>query len=72
MARWLLVLFLIVPVVEIAVIVQVGQRIGAWPTVALLLVESVLGAWLVKREGRRAWDSLRSDPRATGGCPTWH
>jgi UPF0716 protein FxsA len=44
----LVVLFLVVPIVEIAVIVQVGQVIGPWPTVLLLLLESALGAWLVK------------------------
>jgi len=55
----LVVLFLVVPVVEIAVIVQVGQQIGVVPTIVLLLVESALGAWLVRREGRRAWDAVR-------------
>ncbi len=58
---WLLVLaFLVVPVVEIYVIVQVGQEIGALPTVALLLFESALGAWIVRREGARAWGALRA------------
>jgi UPF0716 protein FxsA len=52
--------FLIMPILEIYVIIQVGQVIGAWPTVALLIVESALGAWLVKREGRRAWAALRT------------
>ena len=47
--------FLVVPVVEIYVIVQVGQEIGAAPTVLLLIVESLLGAWMLKREGGRAW-----------------
>jgi UPF0716 protein FxsA len=56
----LLLLFLLTPVVEIYVIIQVGQEIGALPTVVLLLVESALGAWLVKREGRRAWEALRT------------
>jgi UPF0716 protein FxsA len=57
---WLLVVaFLVVPVVEIYVIVQVGQEIGALPTVALLLFESALGAWIVRREGARAWGALR-------------
>ena len=57
---WLLVLaFLVVPVVEIYVIVQVGQEIGALSTVALLLFESALGAWIVRREGSRAWAALR-------------
>jgi UPF0716 protein FxsA len=60
MAVLLIVLFLVVPVVEIYVIVQVGQEIGALPTVALLIIESLIGAWLVRREGRRAWDALRT------------
>ena len=59
---------LVVPIVEIAVIVQVGQLIGFWPTLVLLLVESALGAWLVKREGRRAWQALRGAVR-TGHLP---
>lgn len=52
--------FLAVPILEIYVIIQVGQAIGAVPTVVLLLAESILGAWLVKHEGRRAWKALRS------------
>jgi UPF0716 protein FxsA len=49
---WLLaVVFLIVPIVELAVIIQVGQAIGALETIALLIAVSVLGGWLVKREG---------------------
>ncbi|MGI8331812.1 FxsA family protein [Actinomadura scrupuli] len=51
--------FLVLPVLEIYVIIQVGTVIGGWPTVALLLVESLLGAWIVRREGRRAWRALR-------------
>ena len=68
MARWLLVAFLVVPIVEIAVIIQVGQLIGVWPTVVLLVVESALGAWLVRREGRRAWGSLQA-VFSEGGSP---
>jgi UPF0716 protein FxsA len=56
----LLVAFLLVPIVEIYVILQVGQLIGGWPTVVLLVVESLLGAWIVRREGRRAWRALTS------------
>jgi len=65
----LIVLFLIVPIVEIYVIVQVGQQIGALPTIALLLIESAIGAWLVKREGRRAWSALRAAV-GTGRLPS--
>ncbi len=55
-------LFLVVPFVELFVLIQVGHAIGALPTVGLLLVVAVVGAWLVKREGigvvRRARDLL--------------
>ncbi|WP_460458745.1 FxsA family protein [Angustibacter peucedani] len=54
----LVVLLLVVPTLEIAVIVAVGRAIGGWPTLGLLLVESALGAWLVRREGSRAWAAL--------------
>ena len=57
---WLVFLaLLVVPLAEIALIVAVGKVIGGWQTVALLLVESALGAYLVKREGRRTWQALR-------------
>jgi len=50
---------LVVPVAEIALIVAVGKVIGGWQTVALLFLESALGAYLVKREGRRSWQGLK-------------
>lgn len=55
---WLLIAFLVVPIVEIYVIIQIGSVIGPWWTVGLLVADSVAGAWLVKREGRRAWRAL--------------
>jgi len=51
MLGWLALVFLVVPIIELVVIIQVGQVIGAWYTVALLVAISVVGAWLVKREG---------------------
>jgi len=57
---WLLVgLFIVVPLVEIFVIIQVGRVIGAWPTVLLLFVDGILGSWLIRHEGSRAWRALR-------------
>ncbi len=56
----LLVAFVVVPLVEIYVIIQIGQVIGAWWTILLLVADSVLGSWLVKREGGRAWRALQS------------
>lgn len=56
-----------VVVLEVVVLVQVAQLIGWW-TVLLLLGCSLVGAWLVKREGARAWSALR-DAVADGGAP---
>jgi UPF0716 protein FxsA len=47
----LLLLFLVVPVVELYVIVQVAQGVGVLNTMVLLVVVSVVGSWLVKHEG---------------------
>ena len=70
--RWLAVVFvllLVVPVLEIAAIIAVGKVIGGWQTLVLLLVESALGAWLVRREGARAWKAL-STALNTGQMPS--
>jgi UPF0716 protein FxsA len=56
----LLVAFVVMPLVEIYVLIQVGQIIGAWWTILLLVVASILGAWLVRREGARAWRALQA------------
>jgi UPF0716 protein FxsA len=58
-----------VPVLEIAAIIAVGKVIGGWQTLALLVFESVLGAWLVRREGARAWEALSTALR-TGRMPS--
>lgn len=55
----LAVLFVVVPIVEIYLLIQVGQAIGGWTTVGLLVLDSILGAYLVKREGGRAWEALQ-------------
>ena len=47
----LAVLFLVVPLLELYVIIQVGQAIGALNTIGILLLDSLIGAWLMKREG---------------------
>ncbi len=58
---WLLVVaFVVVPLVEIYVLIQVGQVIGPLWTIVLLVADSVLGTWLVRREGVRAWRGMRS------------
>jgi len=51
----LVVAFIVVPIVELYVIVQVGQAIGVLATIGLLLAVAIIGSWLVKREGARSW-----------------
>lgn len=63
MVGLLLLAFLVVPIVELAVIVQVAQGIGLANTIGLLIVISAVGAWLAKREGvgvaRRFLDTMQ-------------
>lgn len=63
-----LAVFLGLPILEIWVILQVGHQIGALPTVLLLVAESALGAFVVKREGIRAWRAL-TQSLSTGTLP---
>lgn len=51
----LLLLFIVVPIVELAVILQVGSLIGVWWTIALLVADSILGSLLMRSQGRAVW-----------------
>jgi UPF0716 protein FxsA len=51
----LVVLFIVVPIAEIYVIIKVGELIGVWPTIALLIADAVLGSMLLRQQGRAAW-----------------
>ena len=64
LTRLTLALLLLMPIIEIAVIVAVGQAIGGWPTFLLLVATSLLGAWLIRREGGRAWRALEQAVRS--------
>jgi UPF0716 protein FxsA len=67
--RWVLfVLFVVMPLIEIYVLIQVGQVIGPWWTILLLVADSLIGTWLIRREGGRAWAALRT-ALASGRMP---
>jgi UPF0716 protein FxsA len=51
----LILLFIVVPIAEIYVIIQVGQAIGALWTVLLLIADALIGARLLRWQGGRAW-----------------
>lgn len=55
MALLLVVLFIVVPIAEIYVIIKVGELIGIWPTIFLLLADALIGSWLLRHQGRSAW-----------------
>ncbi|MEQ7846209.1 FxsA family protein [Nocardioides kribbensis] len=59
-ALLLVVAFVVMPIVEIYVLIQVGQVIGVGWTVLLLVLDSILGGWLIRREGARAWRAMRA------------
>ena len=64
----LLLLFTLVPIVELAVLIEIGQHLGMLPTVALVLATGALGAALARREGIQAFHRLR-DSIGQGSFP---
>lgn len=69
--RWwwaLVLLFVVLPLVELYFLVQLGQVIGAWWTILVVVVIGVGGTYLMKREGGRAWRALR-EALGTGRMP---
>ena len=64
----LLLLFLLVPLVDLALLVTVGERIGLGPTVAIVVLTAVVGSWLARREGTAAWRRVQAK-LSTGGVP---
>ena len=55
----LLGLFILVPIIEIALFIQVGGLIGLWPTLGIVVVTAILGTWLVKSQGMRVLADLQ-------------
>jgi UPF0716 protein FxsA len=64
----LFLLFIVVPIAEIYVIIQVGQAIGALWTILLLIADSIIGARLLSWQGRRAWARFQ-EAIASGRVP---
>jgi UPF0716 protein FxsA len=68
MVALLVLLFIVMPIVEIYVIIQVGQAIGALWTILLLIADSIIGARLLSWQGRQAWRSFQ-EALAAGRMP---
>jgi len=56
---WLFLAFLAVPLIEIALFIQVGGFIGLWPTLGIVVLTAILGTYLVKTQGAMAMNNLR-------------
>ena len=72
---WLLIAFIAVPLIEIALFIQVGGFLGLWPTLGIVIATAFLGSWLVRSQGARELANLRgsfselrdpSEPLANG------
>ena len=61
--------FILVSVAEVWLLTAVGHIIGVPWTLAILVAEALVGVWLMRREGRKAWAAL-TDAYATGKMPT--
>ena len=57
---WLFLLFLSVPLIEIALFIQVGGAIGLWPTLGLVVLTAIIGTSLMRRQGALALTQLRT------------
>lgn len=57
---WLFAVFLAVPLVEIALFIQIGGAIGLWPTLGVVILTAILGTWLVRTQGLLALAQLRN------------
>ena len=64
----LFLLFLVVPVIDLALLVAVGGRLGFWPTFGIAVASALVGSWLARREGAAAWHRVRQK-MASGGVP---
>jgi len=69
MFRILFVLFVIIPIIEIAVLMQVGAWLGAWPTIAIVVITAWLGAKNVKQQGIATLHSVQQK-MAQGEMPS--
>jgi UPF0716 protein FxsA len=65
----LAVLLVAIPILEVWLLVKVGQQLGLLPTVLILIAEAIIGALLMRHEGSRAWKAL-NDAFTQGKVPT--
>ncbi len=65
----LLILFTVVPLIELALLIKLGNRIGLWPTIFIVIATGVLGAALARSQGTQVIGAIRAEV-AEGRPPT--
>lgn len=63
---WLLLIFLAIPILEIALFIQVGGLIGLWPTLGLVVLSALVGLAIVRSQGVNAIGRLQTSVAAGG------
>lgn len=74
MGLFLILIFIVLPLAEIYVLIQVGGSIGAFSTIFLVILTAIIGSVIIKYQGVRTWGRLQSDLRS-GRPPAlaiWH
>jgi UPF0716 protein FxsA len=69
MFRFLFILFIVVPIIEIMVLMNVGAWLGVWPTIAIVIITAWLGAKNVKQQGIATLNSVQAK-MAQGEMPS--
>lgn len=57
--KWLLLAFVAIPIGELVLFIYSGQLIGLFPTILIIFITGIVGAFLAKRQGIKAWNELR-------------
>jgi UPF0716 protein FxsA len=69
MFKFLFLLFIIIPIIEISLLIQIGEVLGAWPTIAIVIVTAWLGAKNVRQQGLTTMQSVQTK-MAQGEMPS--
>lgn len=60
----LILLFTVVPLVELSLLLRIGEWLGAGATIGLVIATGIAGAWLARREGARTWARVQAEVAA--------
>ncbi|WP_188006613.1 FxsA family protein [Sporosarcina sp. ANT_H38] len=58
--KWIVLTFIAVPTAELALLIYSGKTLGLVPTIAIILITGLGGAYLAKRQGMKAWTDLKT------------